>query len=417
MWKKLGRLIINNFGLKVLAVVLAIVLWLAIVNVADPDKVATFTVPVEIVNAEYLEDEGKTYEVLDNTDYISFTVTGPRSIVETLTENDFRAIANMSNIDDSMSMVPIILTPTAYSSQLEITNRETYLLVSVENLVTSEFGINIEVSGSPVRNCFVDEVEVSPGVVSVTGPESLVDEISYAEIIVDVSGADESFTSTEPIYLMNENDNTVEDESLTSDITEADVTVTVIEEKEVPISFVVTGIPEEGYWYTDPEYDVTSILIQGDPDVIDEIDSLSFSAPSLNVDGVSSDVSVTVRLADSLPEGVALGEDQDDGVTVTVPIVEADQEEIEIPAERITVENAPADMRVTVASDPVTVVLEGLEDNLDDVDGSLLAGTIDASDLTSAGSYIVTVDFETDGTYRAIASVPVSVERISTSGD
>ncbi|MCD8148354.1 MAG: hypothetical protein LUE92_02080, partial [Clostridiales bacterium] len=118
MLKKLAGLVTNNFWLKILSIVFAVILWLVIVNVEDPEKSVSFSVSVDIVNTEYLTDIGKTYEVLDDTDTISFTVTGQRSIVENLSASDFKAVANMENIDDSMSMVPIVITATSYSSQL-----------------------------------------------------------------------------------------------------------------------------------------------------------------------------------------------------------------------------------------------------------------------------------------------------------
>lgn len=139
MLKKLSSLITNNFGLKILGLVIAIILWMAIVNVQDPDKTQTFSIEVEVVNADFLTDLGKTYEVVNGTDTISFTVTGKRSVVENLTAADFKAVANIEDIDDSMSIVPIIVTATSYSSQLEITTRSSYMQVNVENLVTQEY--------------------------------------------------------------------------------------------------------------------------------------------------------------------------------------------------------------------------------------------------------------------------------------
>ena len=102
MLRKLTKRITNNFGLKILAAVFAIILWMVVVNIEDPEKTKGFTIPVTIENNEYLSDMGKTYEILNNTDKISFTVTGKRSIIEELSESDFTAVANLENINDDM---------------------------------------------------------------------------------------------------------------------------------------------------------------------------------------------------------------------------------------------------------------------------------------------------------------------------
>ncbi len=415
MWKKLGKLIINNFGLKVLAAVLAIIIWLAIVNTDDVEKSVTFTVPVEIINADYLEEEGKTYEVLENSDTISFTVNGKRSIVETLTEDDFRAIANMENIDDSMSMVPISLTATRYSSQLEITRMDSYLMVEVDNMVTREFEIEIIVEGSPANGYYVYDSKADPGVVNISGPETLVDEIESVRTSIVVSNADQTFTDVGVIQLINGMGIVNDEERLTMDIDQTDVTATIYMRKEVPIEFEVTGEPAEGYWYTDPECDTDTIKIEGDPDVISGIESITLDSSKINIEGASEDVTRQIKLSDALPDGVSLIEGEPDEVTVTVPVVEAETVEVQIPADNITVAGLPENLSLTISTDPVAVTLTGTEPVLDSVDSESLAGTIDASGM-GIGLYTVTVPLETDGSYKAEAEISVSVTGTDTTG-
>lgn len=204
MLKKLSSLITNNFGLKILGLVIAIILWMAIVNVQDPDKTQTFSIEVEVVNADFLTDLGKTYEVVNGTDTISFTVTGKRSVVENLTAADFKAVANIEDIDDSMSIVPIIVTATSYSSQLEITTRSSYMQVNVENLVTQEYEVEILTDGMPATSCYVDSLSASPGTVTVTGPESVVEQIDTAQVTLDIGGTSETVSSEADILLLDE---------------------------------------------------------------------------------------------------------------------------------------------------------------------------------------------------------------------
>ncbi|MCC8141507.1 MAG: hypothetical protein LIO56_03090 [Lachnospiraceae bacterium] len=414
MLKKFGRMVINNFGLKVLGVVFAIFLWLVIVNTEDLDKSATFTIPVEIVNADYLTEEGKTYEVLDNTDIISFTVEGKRSIVETLTEDDFRAVANMRYIDDSMSMVPITLTATGYSNQLDITTRQSYLMVDVENLVTREFEISVVADGTPAGNYFVASTEATPSVVTVTGAQSLVDEVDSAQTSIDVSGAEETLSSTETVLLLNENGVVVDEEDLTVDTTEAEVTATIYMEKTVPVTFEVQGEPAENYWFGDPECDVDSITIQGPPDVISEIEEITLTSRQLNVTGKDSDITAVVQISNSLPAGVALAEDEPEAVTVTLPIGPAVTAEVETPARNISVTGLADDLTLTITEDPIPVTLTGLEEDVSSVNGNRLSGTIDASGL-DAGSYIITTALDSDDNYKAEAEISVTIEASDTS--
>ena len=63
--KKVISLITKNFGLKILAVVFAVIFWMIVVNVDDPEMSKQFSVPVTIENENVVTDMGKVYEVLD----------------------------------------------------------------------------------------------------------------------------------------------------------------------------------------------------------------------------------------------------------------------------------------------------------------------------------------------------------------
>ena len=94
--------IIKNLGLKILALVTAIVLWLIVVNINDPVISTTFSgVPVEILNANLLTAEGKVYEVLEGTDEISITVSAKRSILDYLNNGNLHATADIAELNES----------------------------------------------------------------------------------------------------------------------------------------------------------------------------------------------------------------------------------------------------------------------------------------------------------------------------
>lgn len=50
MLNRIIKMITNNFGLKILAVVFACVLWLAVVNIDDPVTTRSFTTTVSVEN-------------------------------------------------------------------------------------------------------------------------------------------------------------------------------------------------------------------------------------------------------------------------------------------------------------------------------------------------------------------------------
>ena len=49
MCKKIIKLLTNNLGLKIASILVAIIVWLVVVNMDNPDKTVSFTIPVEVV--------------------------------------------------------------------------------------------------------------------------------------------------------------------------------------------------------------------------------------------------------------------------------------------------------------------------------------------------------------------------------
>ncbi len=410
MFRRIGRVIMNNFGLKVLAAVLAVILWLAIVNVADPDTTATYTIPVIITGTEALAEEGLTYEVLDNTNEFTFTVEGPRSYVEDLEEDDFHASVDLSDANLSTTGVDIQLVIDKHAGRVETTSPQPKLLLRVEELVKEGFDIDLEFENAPAEDYYVESMKADPAVASVTGPQSAVNQVASAKVTVDVDGAEEDFTTKEPIVLLDENGAELEAEGLTLDDAETEVSVQIFMTKTVPLRFSVSGEPAEGYWAAAPECDVESVKIAGEESAVRDVNEIVVKSDNLSVENAQQDVTAKVDISSSLPAGITLMEGEPDSVEVTIPVVEAFVTEVEMPTDNLTATNLAEGLTLTTTEESVLVQLTGPEDVIGSVNGNRLNGTIDASGL-GAGSYDLPVVVETEGEYDAEATVAVTITK------
>ena len=99
--------ILNNLGLKLLSVVLAIVFWFLVVMADNPkDSVSFSNIQVNLINTELLEKGNKFYEVLENSDRIRVTVEAPRNVIQELSASDIVAEADVSRLTE-VNTVPI----------------------------------------------------------------------------------------------------------------------------------------------------------------------------------------------------------------------------------------------------------------------------------------------------------------------
>ena len=108
----------RNLDLKILAIVFAIILWLIVVNIDDPVKSNTFSgIEVQILNAEELEKQGLCYDVLDNTNIVSVTVSGRRSVIEEINRENIIATADMKDLS-SMNTLTVKVTSNKSAGDL-----------------------------------------------------------------------------------------------------------------------------------------------------------------------------------------------------------------------------------------------------------------------------------------------------------
>ena len=407
MLRKLTKRITNNFGLKVLAVVFAIVIWLVVVNIEDPEKTKGFTIPVTIENSDYLTDMGKTYDILNNSDKISFTVTGKRSIIEELSDSDFTAVANMENVNDELTTVPVSVAASRYSGQIEINKRDATLKISVENLKTEKYAVKVVTK---------ETATADPKKVTITGPESVLSQIATVEAIVDVSGVGEDMATNSKVVLLDEAGNEISQDRLTLNRTSVAVDVKITMGKSVPLKFTTNGTPADGYRYEKAECSVSSVKLVGSSEALAGISELEISGSQMSIAGATSDVTAGVDLTKFLPDGVELASDQQKQINVTLVIEGKTAKAFAVPVKNITVKNLPSNLSMQFNADTVTVNLLGFAEDFADINPESITGTIDASGFNTG---VLAAEVKLDGNYSVSETIytAVTVTEKSSSGN
>ena len=97
----MGKKLLNNLGLKLVSIFLAVVIWFAVVMISNPKDSVTFSgITVNLVNTELLDSEEKLYEVQDNSDKVRVTVEAPRKVINQLRSSDIIAEADVSRLTE-----------------------------------------------------------------------------------------------------------------------------------------------------------------------------------------------------------------------------------------------------------------------------------------------------------------------------
>ena len=101
------NMFLHNWGLKLVSLLMAFFLWCVIARFGDPPDTRSFSdIKVRFVNTSVLEDQGKVYEVLGETDTVRVTISASKSVIDSLRNTDIVAEADLSKLT-GQNTVPI----------------------------------------------------------------------------------------------------------------------------------------------------------------------------------------------------------------------------------------------------------------------------------------------------------------------
>lgn len=391
----------KNLWLKLLALLLAVMIWLVVVSIDNPVKDQNFTqIPVGVLNGEVFEAAGEAYELAEASKYVTVTVRAERMVLSQLSRDDFTATIDMNNY--SNGRVPINVKANRLADRImSITPRAAYASVHVEELGTKQFSIDYEITGTPADGYSVGNVTLASNVVRVQGPESQVGTIDRAIVRVSAQGMTRDMRTEAPIVFIDRNGEEVDTTNLELSRSTISVSVEIWEDKEVSVTYGYTGTPAEGFAATGKiNATINTVTVGGDPEVLSTMASISIPSTEIDITGATENVMKTIDVSAYLPQGISIANEQDETVsTVTVEVVAMSLLNVEVPSSNITIENAPEGFTVHIGGGATSVVtsVRGLPEILASVNGTMLTGHIDMDDVKIKNN----IDEWTTGLYDA----------------
>lgn len=415
MLKKITKLITNNFGLKILAVLFSVALWLVVVNIDDPKTTRTFTTTVSIENGNYLTGIGKYYEIVNNSSTVTFKASGKRSYLERMSNSDFKATADLESIEN-MNRVPIDITPQRYTSNVSVTNKTYYLELEVEELRSESFVIAVETVGEVGDQKALGSVSISPNILRVSGPSSVVEMVDKVIARVDVNNMTSDMIDSVIPILYDEKGNEMNTAELSFNMQSVTASVQILDTKEVTINFQTSGTPPDGYEYIGTEYSPQTVRVKGQVAVLNTMNSITVPKEVLDLTDATEDIEKTVDVSSYLPEGVTLVDPGQAKIDVRVKLEKHETRKYKVPTANITVTNLSQEYSVKFLEDSVEIELEGLSTDLDDLDPETLTGSIDASGMTD-GEHKLNLELNLDDRFALVKSATVTVDIIDADGE
>lgn len=296
----------NNRALKLLALAIAIVLWLYVGIEQDPLSQRTYSVPISVENLS--ADKVATV----SKERVNVKVMGRETRLDGITSEDFKAYVDLSDAKtgEGEADVHVSLPSEVYFAKLDPER----VNVHVEQREGETMNVDIVRTGMLPEGVTIDEMTIEPQSVFVSGNEDALEMVAKAGVAVDLNDIYSDSKKEVPVQLYDYQGNIIEQGELKTYPEKVTLTIKVNEvdvQKSVPIQAELVGSLPEGIQVDNVNVNPSMATVEGSPAELAKITEIKTEA--IDLSEIKETTSYTVKLV-----GKQLRDVQKVTVTVTV---------------------------------------------------------------------------------------------------
>lgn len=409
MKKKKRLKIFEHWELLIISLVLGFLSWLLVTNIDDYSIAKTIRgIPVEEQNTESITDRGYVYDVTEG-DTVNIVVRGPRSVVEPLKAADFKATADLSALSViDTAEIKISTVNASVEDSITITPENDIMKLSIENKAEKTLPVKVYTTGEVADGFALGTSTTTPNIVTLTGPSSVLENITEVRAVVNVEDQNQTFTTDVTLSCTDAYGVAVNKGNVSLSDVSVSVTVPVNPIRSVPVKVSTTGVPAAGYGVVGIEYNPETVEIAGEEDALKNVSAIEI--PNIDVSNAEANVDTNIPLSGYLPEGVYLAE-SDAQIAVSVKVEKKIVRDIPLEASDVRVIDKAKNLSYNLSLEEGTVVsVTGFVDNVknlvpDDINPRVSAEGLGVGDHQVVITFTRSDKFEYTGQVKAELSI------------
>ena len=224
----------------ILAIVVAMVLWLYVINVENPTGTARLgDLPIQLQGEEVLTENGLMVTDLSK-DTVTIRLSGKKKTLMKISRKNVTLTLDVSSVTGPGDWT--LTSRLNYPANVNTDNvtishyDDLKVTVTVEPQTTKTIPVRGEFMGSEAEGYRTGRVTVSPDTLTLTGPEDTLGKISYALAQVEEEELSSTLTVQSPFILMTEEGLPADVANVTTDVSAVEVTVPVRKVAQVPLT-------------------------------------------------------------------------------------------------------------------------------------------------------------------------------------
>ena len=293
----------NNRMLKLIALAIAIVLWLYVGTQQDPLAQHTYEVQLEMENLPV----DKTASLSEET--VKVRVMGRQDRLNALSGSDFNASVDLSDVEEGEHALPVQVTlpNEVYFAR----TNPSMVNVQVDALQGSEMRVDINTTGTLPDGVTLEDMSVEPQKVFVTSDDAaLLAEVDSVGVSVDLASIYDDSKQNVDVQFYDIAGNLINDERLQALPAQVSLAIKTSQsdtEKTVPIQANLVGQLPQGVQIESVSIQPETATVSGAPEDLAAIESIRTAAIDLSQISQTTTLSVALESdAVTAPESVSV---------------------------------------------------------------------------------------------------------------
>jgi len=385
----------NKLVALITALIASTCLWVYVVTVVTPEEPKTISnIPVVFSGIEDLRD-GQNLLITKGADQtVSLKVYGKRSVCNKLNAGNITVSVDVSRIKKVgvYNMSYDIKFPADLEDQeISIMNRSpSSLSFTVGTLATKAVEVKGVFDGDVADGYMAGTMTFNYDEIEIKGPAEAVNRVSYAQVILTRSGVSSSVTDTLPYTLIDADGNPVPTDEISADVSEIEVTLPVIQYKEVPLAVDVS--PGGGAAAANAEITIepSTVTVSGDAAALNQLTEIKLGTVDLSAIEGSTTLTMPIQLANGLSN---VSGDEEAKVSVRIKGLDTKQ----VRASDMAFTGVPAGYAAVSMTQMLQVKVRAPNSEIGKITADNLRVVADLSEIKQAGSYTVPVSIVITG--------------------
>lgn len=382
-----------------LSAAIAFGLWVYVITVDQPESEKTYyNIPVVLQNESILAERGLM--IVSERPTVTLDLSGTRTNLNQLNESNINVICNVASIvtPGTHDLTYTVSFPGNIPSGSIVRKKSDpdMITLKVENKITKQIPVTPNYMGTTVPEGLVADKEnmvLDHAFIEVSGPESVMDRITQAVILVDLQDQTQTIVGEYTYTLCDDAGEPVDSQLVTTNVELVNLTLPIKQVKEITLE--VNVIEGGGATVLTSAIDIQPKTIRGSGSeaLLDDLDTLEIGTIDLST--LEGDTTLSFSIV--LPEGVV----NETGISeATVEVKFPNLKVQSFSVSNIILQNVPEGMQAELITQILEVKLRGpvaLMESVTEADITAIVDLSEAGAVTDKFAVQIVLDSEFAG--------------------